>query len=290
MTITEEKLMSVKLMVDSACDITKKEAEELGILFVPIEVRFNGEEFLDGENLSSEEFYTKLEKSEELPKTSLINSYRWEDEFKKATEDGSSVVVITLSSKLSGTYRAAAEAAEKFDGKVFVVDSMNACIGERLLLLYGLSLKNKGLSAKEIANILDNVKTKINVVAMVGTLKYLKMGGRISAATAFVGEMLSIKPLIAIVDGEVKQVGKAMGVKKAFAMINSIVASKGGIDFEKPYGLVYSGLEQEILNKYLVDGAKLWDSNNKEISKYIIGSTIGTHVGPGAVGIAFFEK
>ena len=282
--------MSVKLMIDSASDITQNEADKLGVILAPIEVRFKDEEFLDGIDLFPEDFYLKLENCEELPKTSLINSYRWEEYFSKATEDGSDVVVITLSSKLSGTYRAAMEASEKFGGKVFVVDSLNACTGERLLLLYALSLKEKGLSAKEIAAMVENVKPKVNILAMVDTLKYLKMGGRISATTAFVGEMLAIKPIIAIIGGEVKQVGKAMGVKKAFSFLKTFVENKGGVDFNKPYGIVWSGNQQGGLEKFMVDGKKIWEENGNDISKYIIGSTIGTHVGPGAVGIAFFEK
>ena len=116
------------------------------------------------------------------------------EEFKKATEDGSDVVLITISSKLSGTYSSAVETAKKFEGKVFVVDSLSAAIGERLLLERAISLANSGMHASDIARTLDEEKSKVKLYAVLDTLKYLKKGGRISATTAFVGEMLSIKP------------------------------------------------------------------------------------------------
>lgn len=281
--------MSIKLMIDSASDINQKEAKELGVIFMPIEVRFGKEEYLDGINLSKEEFFEKLEKVTELPKTSLINTYRWEEAFSEATKDGSEVIAISLSSGLSGGYQSAVEASKKFDGKVFVVDSLSATVGERLLLIYAQRLIQKGLTAKEIASMLDSAKSKLNITAMVGTLKYLKMGGRISSAAAVVGEMLKIMPLIAVIDGKVKNIGKAMGAKKAFSQIKSIVKDKG-IDLDMPFGLVWSGNGEENLNGFIKDCSSLWEENTAEIPVYKMGSTIGTHVGPGAVGIAYFEK
>lgn len=277
----------VKIMIDSASDISKKEGEQLGIIVVPIEVMFGEESFLDGESLMPEGFYNKLKSEKTLPKTSLINEFRWEEEFKNATADGSDLVVIALSSKLSGTYNSAKEASKKFEN-VHVVDSLNAATGERLLGLYALKLKSKNLPAKEIADRLNEVKTKINVVAMVDTLKYLRLGGRISGATAVVGEMLNIKPIIAVISGEVKNIGKAIGVKKGALMLKNIVKDKGGVDLDMPYGIVYSGNDHTNLNRFLEDSKDIFEGN--EAGKYILGSTIGTHIGPGAIGVAFFEK
>lgn len=282
--------MSVKIIIDSASDIDLKEAEELGIGLVPMEVRFAEEEFLDGINLSHREFFEKLIESVELPKTSQINPFTFEEKMQEFIGQGHEVVVITISSKLSGTYRSALEAAKKFDGKVFVVDSLNACIGERILCEYGLRLIKQGLTAKEVADKLNEVKGKINVLALLDTLKYLKKGGRISAITAFAGEMLSIKPVVGVIDGEVKMVGKAVGSKKGNNLLNSLVEKKGGIDFDMPFGVVWSGLDNSMLNKYIEDSGHLWKGFAKQVPAYMIGSTIGTHVGPGAIGVAFFEK
>ena len=280
--------MSVKIMIDSGSDITEEEAKKLGLLLVPIQVRFENEEYLDGVNLLPTEFYNKLTSSKEMPQTSLINSYRWTEEFEKATKNGDEVVVITLSSRISGTYNAAVESAKNFSGKVFVVDSLNAALGERLLGLYALELAKKNLSAKEIASLLNEQKTKIRLFAVIDTLKYLKKGGRISATTAFFGEMLSIKPIVSVIDGKVEVIGKAKGNKKGNQYLISKVEESGGVDFNMPYGVLYSGNDKENVEKFLQDISNIFENNRPNI--YVLGCTIGTHIGPGAVGIAFFAK
>ena len=282
--------MAVRLMIDSASDINEKEAEKLGVLMIPMSISFGTEEYLDGVTLLPKEFYEKLIESNLMPKTSQINTYRFEEEFEKYTRGGDELVVITISSKLSGTYNCAVQASEKFNGKVYVVDSLNACIGERLLCEYAMRLIAEGKSAKEISEILNEQKTKINVMAVLGTLEYLKKGGRISAAVAFAGKMLSIKPVVGIIDGKVKLIGKAMGSKNGNNLLNKLVTEKGGIDFTMPYGCIWSGLDDCVLQKYIKDSSHLWAEETDNVPSYILGGTIGTHVGPGAVGVAFFEK
>ncbi len=282
--------MAIRLMIDSAADISKADAEKLGIKLVPMIINFNDEEYMDGVDLLPEEFYSKLVASKNLPKTSQITEYRFEEIFSKMTANGDEVIAITISSKLSGTYGQAVMAAEKFGGKVRVIDSLNACIGERLLGLYALQLIAEGKSLDDIENILNEKKKKINVTAIVGTLEYLKKGGRVSAAVAFVGGMLSIKPIIGVIDGAVKVVGKALGMKKAYTLLDSLVSKTNGIDWDMPYGVVWSGIDKGVLEKY-VEETTLIDANRKgNMPAYILGGTIGTHVGPGAVGISFFEK
>ena len=280
--------MSVKIMIDSASDINEQEAKELGFLFMPIQVRLGEEEFFDGVDLLPNEFYEKLVASKDMPQTSLINSYRWNEAFEDATKNGDDIVAITLSSKISGTFEAAVEASKNFNGKVIVVDSLNAALGERLLGLYALELSKQGLSANEIAEKLNEQKLKIKLYAVIDTLKYLKKGGRISAATAFFGEMLSIKPIVGVIDGKVEVVGKAKGNKKGNQYLISKVDEVGGIDFDMPYGLLYSGNDETNINKF-TDECEYLFANIKP-SSYCLGCTIGTHIGPGAVGIAFFSK
>ncbi|MCI8820003.1 MAG: DegV family protein [Clostridia bacterium] len=280
----------VKILIDSASDIEKDEADALGVHLIPVRIRFGTEEFLDGINLTHLRFFEMLIESDELPQTSRINEYEFAEKYGELTADGSDVVVITMSSKISGTYSGAVKAAKDFGGKVYVVDSLNACIGERILCQYALRLLGEGLSAREIAAELDVKKHKIQLLAVLDTLKYLRKGGRISAAAAFTGELLSIKPVISIIKGEVKLVGKAIGSKKGNNLLTQLVDRCGGIDFGMPYGLVYSGLSDDYLNKYLNDSAKLWKDNTDFVPSYLIGSTIGTHIGPGAVGVCFFAK
>ncbi|MDE7161475.1 MAG: DegV family protein [Anaeroplasmataceae bacterium] len=281
----------IKILIDSASDIDLKEAQEKGIYLLPIEVTFGEETYLDGVNLSHNEFFEKLIESDELPKTSQINPFRFEEEFEKLTEDGSKVICITISSKLSSTYNNALVAAKKFKDKVYVVDSLNACIGERVLCDLAIKLVEEGkLSVKEIVEELNEKKETIELLALVGTLKYLKKGGRISSVVAFTGEMLSIKPVISIINGQVKMVGKARGSKKGNNLLVEKIEACGGIDFNYPYVTGYSGLSDDFLKKYLEDSAALWQNSTDSVPMYQIGSTIGTHVGPGAIAVAFFSK
>ena len=280
----------IKIIVDSASDLEKAEAEELGVTLIPMKVRFGNEEFSDGINLSHRQFFEKLIESDELPQTSQINEFDWEESFKRLTADGSEVIAVTISSKLSGTYSSANKAAKKFAGKVSVVDSLEAALGEKILLQHAVKLVNDGKSADEIVKELNEKKHKIQVIAVLGTLKYLRKGGRISSVAAFAGEMLSIKPVIAIEKGEIKLLGKAMGSKKSNNLLNQLVQKCGGIDFGMPYTLAYSGLSDEFLQKYLEDSEQLWKGQAENIPAYMIGSTIGTHIGPGAIAVAFFAK
>lgn len=279
--------MAVKLLVDSASDINWEEAQALGVTLVSMSVQFGSEQYLDGVDLSSRQFFEKLVEEDELPITSQITPFQFEEQFRALTADGSSVVAITVSEKLSGTYASAVQAAQDFP-EVYVVESSNVSIGQRLLLLYALRLREKGWSAAALAAELDRVKGRVRLMALLDTLEYLQKGGRISAVTAGVGSALHIKPVISIVDGAVKLAGKAMGSKKGNNLLMQLVQKSGGIDFSMPYAAAYSGLDDSLLQKYLRDSAALWQGEMETVPSYCIGSTIGTHAGPGAIGVAFF--
>ncbi len=282
----------IKILIDSASDITLKEAEELGINLISMTITFGETEYRGGIDLTHKEFFEKLIESDAMPKTSQINEIAFEEKFTELTSDGSEVLAIVLSSKLSGTYDNAKRASEKFNGKVSVIDSLEASIGERVLCLYALDLIKQNKSLMEITEELNAKKHKIKLLAVLSTLEYLKKGGRISSVVAFAGELFSIKPVIAVEDGDVKLVGKAMGSKKSNNLLNQLVEKCGGIDFDMPYALVYSGLNDDYLQKYLLDSKNLWEDNTtkENIPAYMIGSTIGTHIGPDAIGVCFFAK
>ena len=201
--------------------------------------------------------------------------------------EGHTVVIITVSSKLSGTYQSAAIAASDYPGQVFVVDSLSAAIGQRILLLRGLQLAAQGMDAREIVAALDEEKLNIRVMAMIDTLEYLKKGGRVSAATALAGTVLSIKPAIEIKDGLVAMAGKARGTRQGNVLLRELIAKYGGVNFSKPVALVYSGTSDELLQKFIAEGGELWQGRT-DLPVCSLGSAIGTHVGPGAYGIAFF--
>ena len=281
--------MSIKILIDSASDISQKEAEEMGIYMIPLTINFDGNDYYDGVDLLPEDFYKKLKENKDLPKTSQVNSFRFEEEFSSLTKDGNEVLCITISSKLSGTYSGAVIAAEKFGDKVRVVDSLSASVGERLLCLYALDLINKGKTIDEIVNLLNKVKLKLNIMAVVDTLEYLRKGGRISTITALAGEMFRIKPIICLKDGVIKSISKSIGFKRGLDSLNKIVLEKT-LDDEMPYGFIYSGDGDKSFISYVEQSKDIFKNNNNSLIKHIIGCTIGTHVGPGTIGLAFFEK
>ena len=281
--------MSVRIMVDSACDLTKMQAEELGLDYISLKTIFGEEEYLDGTTLSHEEFYEKLIECGTIPTTSQIPPYEFERKFREIKEAGDVAVVITLSSLLSGTYQSAVIALEGYEDCIYLVDSLNVSIGEQNLVKYAVRLRNQGMNAPEIAEELNKVKHNICVLAVFDTLEYLKQGGRISKSAAWAGTMLSIKPVISVVKGEVIVLGKARGSKNGNNLLMENVRVSGGIDFSMPYCLGYSGLDDSLLQKYIKDSATLWEGKTDKLPISTIGSTIGTHAGPGAIAVSFFH-
>lgn len=280
--------MSVRIICDSASDITKEMAQKWNVTVLPIKVIFGQEEYLDGVTMSHEEFFEKLIETDELPTTSQISPYDYEKVFKETVEAGDTAVCITLSSKLSGCNQSAHIAAEDYSDQILVVDSENVCIGEQILIELAVKLRDEGKTAQEIVEILNREKKNIRLIALLDTLEYLKKGGRISSAVAFAGTLLSIKPVIAVENGEVTMLGKARGSKNGSNMLISLVEKEGGINFNKPYNVAYSGLSDKLLQKYIADSAKLYEGKTDSLPICTIGSTIGTHVGPGAIAAAFF--
>lgn len=280
--------MSVRIIIDSACDLTKEQADELQTTFLPLKTIFGEEEFLDGITLSHRQFFEKLIESDCMPTTSQIPPHEYETVFQEVKEAGDTAVVITISSKLSGTYQSANIARDGYKDCIWLVDSENVCIGDQILVRYACRLRDTGASAAEIAAILDQRKKDVRVIALLDTLEYLKRGGRISGAAAFAGGLLSIKPVIAIADGEVAILGKARGSKNGNNMLREETAKCGGIDFTMPFSLAYSGLDDSLLQKYIADNAAMWQEQVSELPISTIGSTIGTHAGPGAIAVAFF--
>lgn len=282
--------MAVRIITDSGCDIEPLEAKELGLTIIPLKTMFGEEEFLDGVNISHKQFFEKLIESEQIPITSQATPFEYEEEFKKVKEAGDTAVCITISSKLSGCYQSANIAVDGYEDVVTIVDSNNVCIGQQILTLYACILRDMGKSAKEIAQELEEKKNRIRLIALLDTLEYLKKGGRISAAAAVAGAVLSIKPVIAIENGEVVVLGKARGSKNGNNMLKEMVKKESGIDFEMPHTLAYSGLSDALLKKYMEDSKELYEGKVDVLRISTIGSAIGTHVGPGAIAFAFFAK
>ena len=282
--------MSVRIITDSASDISQAEAKVLGIDVLPLKTIFDEEEFLDGVTIDHVTFYNRLIESDVLPTTSQLSPFDYEQAFRAAVERGEEVVCIVVSSKLSGCFQSANIAAEEFEGRVTVVDSRSVAIGERIMVQIALQARDEGKSASEIADMLNTQAEKLRLIALVDTLEYLKKGGRVSSAAAFAGGLLGIKPVIAIEDGTIAILGKARGSKNGNNMLMQLVEQNGGIDFSRPFALAYSGLDDSMLQKYIADSAALYEGKADTLPVHTIGSTIGTHAGPGAIAVAFFSN
>ena len=279
--------MKTRIIIDSTADLSAELKSKVAV--VPLTVHFGDEEYLDGVTIDHKAFYEKLIESDQLPTTSQATPDSFINEFEKVKAAGDSAVVITISSKLSGTYQSATIAAEDFEN-IYIVDSGSAAIGSGILAERALQLADSGMEAREIAEILNKEKEKIVIIALLDTLEYLKKGGRISKTVAFAGAVLNIKPVISVEDGEIAVLGKARGSKMGNNLLVQEIEKSGGVDFEKPVMLGYSGLSDALLLKYIEDSKYLWEKGLKDIRYTAIGSVIGTHAGPGAIAAAFFKK
>lgn len=279
--------MNTRIIVDSTADLTPEIKERVHI--VPLTVRFDTEEYIDGVTIDHKTFYEKLIESDVLPSTSQATPDAFMQEFDKVQEAGDEAVVITVAQKLSGTYQSAVLASGDYEN-IYIVESGSAAIGSGILAELALRLLDEGKSAKEIAEALEEEKKKIVIVALVDTLEYLKKGGRISKTVAFAGGVLNIKPVLSLIGGEINMLGKARGSKMGNNILVEEIHKAGGVDFTKPVLLGYTGISDALLQKYIRDSQHIWEGNLEEIRYTTIGSVIGTHVGPGAIAVAFFKK
>ena len=279
--------MSVQIIVDSSVDVAERFRERLHI--VPLIIHFGEEELIDGVTINKEQFYRRLVESEQLPFTSQASPVAFQKVYEEVTQAGDSAVVITLASKLSGTYQSACIAAEDFDN-IYVVDSQTAAIGTGVLTEYALARAEAGADARELASELEQKREDVCLVALLDTLEYLKRGGRISKTAALAGGLLNIKPMITVRDGEVVLIGKARGSKQGNSLLVEKIRACGGIDFDLPILLGYSGLSGESLETYVEYSHDLWERGTEILDKTCISGVIGTHTGPGVVAAAFFRK
>ncbi len=281
--------MGIRLMIDSGCDMAPEIANEKNVRVLPLKVSFGDDEYLDQVTLKHREFYEKLIETDVFPKTAQIPPFEYDEAFHEAVEAGDTVVCLTISQKLSGCYQSACIAAADYPGNVYVVDTMSVAVGEQILMDYAVRLRDEGADAVTIVKELEEKRDKVVILALLDTLEYLKRGGRISAAVAFAGNLLSVKPVVQAVDGECVLVGKARGSRAANNLLKEIMKKAGGIDFSMPFGVAFSGLDRSLLTKYIEDNRDLWGDHVDSIPTCSIGSAIGSHIGPGAIAVACFH-
>ena len=279
----------IRILTDSASDILPAEAEQLGVTVIPLNVTLeDGTVLRDGVDMTPSAYYEILAGCRKLPTTSQPSPELFENFFLEAAAAGDEVIGIFLSHALSGTYQCAKLAADMANvDNVLFVDSGHVCLSEALLVRLAVQLRDSGKTAGQIAAILEHAKEHLHLVAAIDDLKYLRKGGRLPAAVAVAGGMLGIKPLITIQDGKVAMAGKARGLPGAYVALFKKVEEMGGINpaFPAMAGYTVSPREVAPIQTYLRDNLQQEDLLVRQI-----GCVIGTHAGPGAFGIAFFDQ
>ncbi len=259
----------------------------LDVTVVPLTVHFEEESFYDGIEITAEEFYRRLDHAQTLPTTSMVPPERFQTLFSECLAAGDEVLGLFISSEISGTYHAACIAKESFPGAdIVVMDSRSASMSLALLVAEAVRYRDAGESAAEIAAKLEPLIQKVRFLAAVDTLKYLRKGGRISATSAIVGEMLGIKPIVTIENGVIYSIGKARGMQAA--MRHLIAEAKKHVpDLRHNFVFAHSGAPE------LFERAISCMKEPLKVKEWIsceLGAIIGTYAGRGCIGIAFIAE
>ncbi len=279
---------NIKLICDSLSDIPKELIDKYDIHVVPLTVIFDGKEYIDGIDLSKQEFYKMLRNSEDMPKTSQCTYIQFRDAFKKYLNKGNDILYIGGSSVASGTFQSAMMAKNDLDGNIYMVDTQNLSIGSGCLLLSAAEMLERKADIKDILNHLENLKESVKVLFTVDTLEYLQKGGRISLAKATIGNMLNIKPVLSIEEGLVKPINQVRGKKQVVSKILSLIKENFGEDLTKKRIILGFGDNNKEFNSF-VEKLKE-DFKIDEIISVNIINCICAHSGPGIIGIACCDK
>lgn len=276
----------IRIITDSGSDIEQNEFDNL--LVQPLKVTIGDKTYLDGVDMSKNEFFVMLEESDVLPSTSQATPFDFEQVYQKVKDENDEAIVLPISSGVSGTCQSAMIAAKQFDN-ISVVDTKNVCHGQALLVMRALELVKKGLNRQEIVDVLEEEKGKIRFFAIVDTLKYLEKGGRLSKSAAIVGGLIGIKPILAIEEGALVAKEKARGSKSAYARMADIVANDD-VDTDRPVIMAYSGTTDRKLQQFKNDNLDKLQKVMPAVIEKQIGTAVGTHAGPNTVVVTYFTK
>ena len=277
----------IRILIDSSADFTAEEAKKHNLELVSINITMGGKNYLDGVDLTRDEFYDLLVSNEEFPMTAQPSPQEFLDIFEDAKEKGDQLIYLSLSSALSGTFQSAtlAKSMAEYD-EIYLVDTLSATRAIRLMAEYACKLRDEGKEVAAIAEELESFKSRVVIYAALDTLEYLQKGGRLSKAAAAVGELANLKPIINVTkEGKMAVPAKALGRNKALSTLVKLVQEKE-IDTTFPiYSLYAVGEENtEKLEQ------KLGKEGIRVTKRLQIGSTIGCHIGPGAYGVIFVTK
>lgn len=280
--------MAIRIITDTTSDITRDQASQLNISLIPLKVIFEDKEYKEGIDITIDDFYHKLVKAERLPTTSQPSPDDFLQHFNEAKLAGDSVIVLLVAAKLSGTYQSAMIAKEMADyEKIYIIDSNTTITALRILVEQAVKLRDKGLEAKEIVSIIEELKERLVLIAMVDTLEYLHKGGRLSKSSTIIGTLLKFKPIITLNDGAIGIIGKERGVHKAIGRMLEAMDEFGEVDRNYPVYLGYTSQDDkcQILKEKIIKEHKF---NN--LTMYPVGCVVGTHAGPGACVVTYIRK
>jgi len=277
--------MGVRIVTDSTADIPHEQADALGIVVVPLTVFFGDDAYLDGVELDNAGFYRKLATSKDLPRTSQPSPASFQEAYTRLIEEGADgILSVHLSSKLSGTYQSARTARDTLPENVKkvpieVIDSLSISVGmSRAIMLAAMEARD-GLKLEQIkAHLLDQL-ARTRILAVLDTLEFVKRGGRIGGARAMLGNMLSVKPIISLKEGEVVPVEQPRTRSKAYARIAELLATTGNVEH------VSIAESNEEVGQQLAQAIKT--TYKGELPIYRLGAVLGTHTGPGTAAIAY---
>lgn len=280
--------MSIRIVIDSTSDVTDEIIEKYNLKVVPLTVNFEKQSYLDKIELSSKEFFEKLAAADKLPTTTLVSPGAFVEAFSEILLEGDKVLGLFVASEFSGTYDSARMARNMIGSDdIHIIDTRSVCLGSFALILEAIELVQQNKTIEEIVEILNRLKEKIVVVAALDTLKYLEKGGRLSKGQAVVGSLLNIKPIVAIKDGEIKVIEKLRGKNKTVKWFDEWI-EKNNYDLSDKTVLLFHGNaynQLKLLKETIKDKYKI-----KNIIENEIGPVIGTHSGPGVLGMGFLNK
>ncbi len=279
--------MRIRIITDSMGDVPKKLADELNIRIVPLTVSFGDKTYVDGVDITSDRFFELLTVSPELPKTSQVPPAVFQQVFREELEKYDKIIVINGSSKMSGTHNSARIAAEEFEeGRIEVLDSMLITFAQGFLVIKAARMAKKNASFEEIIAMVLYSRQRIRCLFAVDSLKYLLKGGRLSPLQAIAGTILNVKPILTIIDGELRAIDKMRGMKKALSYMEDYPESKGLKLDGKIIGINHSTSQDaaDTLGKDMKSRYKV-----KEVLKAGMGAVVGTHAGPGCVALYYEE-
>lgn len=276
----------VQIITDSAADFEPYELEKMNVRCVPFSVTFGNEEYKENINLTKQQFYTLLKEKNDFPNTSQPSPHSFESILKNMKNSGCEAVVISLSSALSGAYQSAVLAKNQLEyDECYIIDSLTASGGERILVEQAVKLRDAGKSASEIACFLETLRYRISLYACIDSVDYLYKGGRISRAACTIASVAHIKPIIHVLrDGSIDMAAKSLGIKRTMDFIKKIL-DKYPPDKDFPFYVLYTGNKK--CGKILAEYFEKTDYEIPDANIIDVGAAIGSHIGPNAFGIAY---